>query len=173
MLRFHPIDPPKMTSELALMDISARFEDLEKQSKEKVISLEKQIFQLQEELKLAKVTPDTPARDLPCFLPYKQPDGRIFTSSIIHDVDAWFKKGFCTFKAPSRCLTSTKDTDNPLNATVYPHEAIRRDMLEVSYLLKSHIKPDEPWKLVNFFEWYNSRFLKIVYSKYSCKVIFE
>jgi len=86
-----------MAADLTLTDVNTRFTELEKQSQEKVSSLEKQIFALQEELKLARVTVSTPVRDLPCFLPYKRADGRIFTSSMIKDTDTWFKKGFCTF----------------------------------------------------------------------------
>jgi len=96
----------EITDAPSAMEINSRLEGVEKQANEKVQSLEKQIFALQEELKLAKVTPSTPVRDLPCFLPFKRADGRIITSTVIHDTDQWFKTGFCEFdseKKRSRC----------------------------------------------------------------------
>jgi len=38
-------------------------------------------------------------------------------------------------------------------------------MIEVDYLLTHHVKPDEAWKLVNFFSWYNVRFINIIHGK--------
>lgn len=35
-------------------------------------------------------------------------------------------------------------------------------MIEVEYVLVHHVKGDEPWKLVNFFAWYNNRFVGLV-----------
>ena len=50
---------------------------------------------------------------------------------------------------------------------VIPHEPLRRDMIEVDYLLTVHVKPEEPWKLVTFFSWYHNRFLPIVHCKFN------
>jgi len=55
----------------------------------------------------------------------------------------------------------TNPTFSPI---VIPHEALRRDIIEVQYLLRNHVRTDEPWKLVNFFGWYNKRFMKLVES---------
>jgi len=79
--------------ELAIQDIASKLAAVEKQSRDKIESLEKQVFNLQAELEKARITRDTPVRDLPCFQKFKRPDGRILTSTAVKETKEWFEYG--------------------------------------------------------------------------------
>lgn len=134
-------------SDLAIDDVPPpaevfkRLSVLEKQSSNRVAELEGQIATLKAEINVLRVQPTTPVFDLPCFDKYRLPDGRVLTSTAVSKTTEWYE------------LT-----------LLVPHEAIRRDLIEVDYLLKEHVKPTEPWKLTNFFEWFSSRFFKMIHS---------
>jgi len=114
-------------------------------SAEKAAKLEKQVVELQKELNIVKVLNANP-RDLPCFDPFRIEDGRIILSSVNHQTEEWYEHGLLT-----------------------PHEPIRRDLIEVDYLLKYHVLPTEAWKLVNFFSWYEKRFVVIIHKHHDAE----
>jgi hypothetical protein len=116
---------------------------LEDQLKE----LKTEVAKLTKQLSQAKIRFDSPSKDLPCFDQYRLADGRIITSSVIKQTDQWYE-----------------------SSLLIPHEMLRHSLLEINYILSTgQIKPDEPWKLVNFFHWYKVRFVRIVHEHHDAE----
>lgn len=71
---------------------------------------------------------------------HKQEDGRIITSDAVKLATWWGEEGL-----------------------LIPHEPIRHILITVDYLLNNEIEKNESWKLVNFFEWYETRFSPLIH----------
>jgi len=90
---------------------------------------------------MASTAWNAPLHELAAFQGFKREDGRFILSPVIPDSKEWFQVAYLT-----------------------PHEPIRRDIIEVEDILNNgHIKENEPWKLINFFNWYDKRFLVMVH----------
>ena len=118
-----------MAADLAIEDAPSpaqllkRLSVVEKEAADRVAQLEGQVKSLQNEISVLRVTPFTPTFDLPCFDPYRRPDGRVVTSSAANpdSLAQWYEHGLCTFRLSSR-TTHTAQSRQKRRLLVSLHE---------------------------------------------------
>jgi hypothetical protein len=75
------------------------------------------------------------------FCLYETTGGRMVTSPVIRTLGKWYESSF-----------------------LIPHECFRQDLIEVDVLFQLHVSNNEAWKITNFFEYYDKRFVPCLHS---------